>query len=260
MSLWDSLDTQTKERRNREAIIGRLLGIPLYDVDDALAVTLTATPVDGVALASSNTTYYTVPASGVAVSAILGITLVNSDSVARAVSLYLVESGGSAGVATQIFAATLQPGERVSLEGPWFLAASGTLVASAAAAAVVSLRADVLEFDAQPAGLTLKVIDGASLGASATTYYTVPGSGVTHAVLLATTLCNGDTVSRRPHVHVIPSGGSAVVANRIWFDELVTKETALFSRFEVLEPGDFIQALASSAGAIGARFTVLEVE
>lgn len=260
MSLWVTNDVLRQERLNRGAIIGRLVGLPIYDVDDALAVTLTAKPLDGVAIASSSTTYYTVPGSGVAVSEILTITLVNTDSVARAVDLHLVESGGGPVVATSIFPGTLQPGERVTLEGPWFLAVGDTLRASAAAAAVVSLRAEILEYAAQPAGLTLKVINGAALGSSVATYYTVPGSGVTHAILLATTLANTDSVSRTPHVHVIPSGGAAAVANRVWSDALVTKETALFAQLEVLEPGDFIQAKADAAAVVGARFTVLEVE
>jgi hypothetical protein len=138
-------DALTPERLNRASVIGRLM-MPLYDVDDALAVTLTAKPVDGVAIASSTTTYYTVPSSGVAVAEILTITLVNTDSVARNVDVYLVENGGSAGVATKIWDDTLQPGERVTIDGPWFLAASGTLRAVAAVAAVVSLRAEVLEY------------------------------------------------------------------------------------------------------------------
>lgn len=258
-TLWSTNDIHRQERLNRGFIIGRLVGLPIYDVDDALAVTLTAKPLDGVAVANVSTTYYAVPGAGVAVSEILSVTITNTDATARAVNVYLVENGGAAGVATSIFADTLQAGERVTLEGPWFLGPSDTLRASAAAAAVVSLRAEILEYAAQPAGLTLKVINGAALGAAVATYYAVPGAGVTHAVLLATTLCNTDAASRTPHVHVIPSAGAAAVANRVWSDALVTKESAIFAQREVLEPGDFIQAKADAGAVVSARFTVLEV-
>jgi hypothetical protein len=59
-TLWATNDILRQERLNRAAIIGRLQ-LPMYDVDDALAVQVTALPLDGVALASSTTTYYTAP-------------------------------------------------------------------------------------------------------------------------------------------------------------------------------------------------------
>jgi hypothetical protein len=256
-TLWATNDILRQERLNRAAIIGRLQ-LPMYDIDDALAVQVTALPLDGVALASSTTTYYTAPS----VSEVLRLTLCNTDSVARAVNVYLVQSAGSAGVATSIFRDTLQPGERVELEGPWFLASGDMVKADAAAASVVSLRAEILEWSAQPAGLTLKVVNGAALTTAllgSPGYYRAPTSSLTESIVLAATLCNTDSVSRTPQVHVVPTGGSGAVANRIWSDALVTKESAILGPGTVLQPGDFIDAKADAGSVVAMRLTILEV-
>jgi hypothetical protein len=256
-SLWLTNDTLAQERLNRGAIIGRLQ-LPLYDVDDAAAMTLTALPLDGVALASSTTTYYTAPS----LAQILCITLCNTDSVARAVNVYLVQSAGSAGVATSIFRDTLQPGEQVYIEGPWFIATGDLLRADAAAASVVSLRAEILEWAANPAGLTLKVVNGAALTTAllgSPGYYRAPTSSLTQAIVLAATLCNTDAASRTPHIHVVPTGGSGAVANRLWSDALVSKESVILGPGTVLQPGDFIDAKADAGAVVALRLTILEV-
>jgi hypothetical protein len=257
-TLWATDDKLKQERLNRGAIIGRL-SIPMYDVNDAGAVQVTAQPLDGVALAATTTTYYT----AAALTEIFAITLCNTDSVARVVNLYLVPSAGSAAAATSLFRDTVQPGEQVRLEGPWFLATGDTLRADAASASVVSMRAELLTWSAQPAGLTLKVVNGAALTTAllgSPGYYRAPTSSLTQAVLLAATLCNTDSVSRTPHVHVVPTGGSAAAATRIWSDALVAGETTIFGAGIVLEPGDFIDAKADAGSVVGMRLTILEVQ
>ena len=250
-------DTLKQNRLNRSIVLGRVLGLPMYDDDNASSITVAAIPVDGVAIASSSTTYYTAPSTAGSIAEILTITLCNTDSVARAVDINIVENGGSVGVSTAIWRDTLQPGEEVIVSGPWFLGPSDTLRATAAAASVVSLRAEVLEFGAQPGGLNFKVINGASLGTSVSTYYTM--SGFTQAILLAASLCNTDTVSRTPELHVIHNGDTAAVKNRIWSEAIVTKGSAIIQPFAILKTSDFIQAKASSASVVGLRLTVLEV-
>lgn len=255
-TLWNTNDTITHARRNRESVIGRIL-MPMYDVDEAVSINIAAKPVDGVALANSATLYYTAPSGAGTIAELFEVTLCNTHTAALAVDVYIVENGGSAGVATSIFRDTLQPGEQVTLTGPWFLGPSDKLYAAAATAALVSLRAEVLEWASQPTSLNLKLINGAALGSSLATYYTV--SGFTQAILLSATMCNTDSSSRTPNLHVIHSGDSAAVKNRIWSDVLVAKETAILQPLTVLKVGDFIQAKEATGAVVSLRLTLLEV-
>jgi hypothetical protein len=175
-------------------------------------------------------------------------------------NLYLVESGGSAVAGNQVFADTLQPGETVALAGPWFLSPGDTVRANAAAASVVSLTGELLEYSLQPAGMTLKVINGAALGTSETSYYACPGSGVTQTLLLNATFCNTDSSGRAVDFYRSPSGTSpSAIAQEVFDDTILPKETVLIELPLVLEPGDFLAAKAASGSVVAARFTVVEV-
>lgn len=253
-SLWATNDTLKQERLNRMAIIGRL-SMPLYDVDDALAVTLT--PVKAaVALDTSLGDVYAVPGS-IGAAVVTSITITNTDSATRTASLYLIEPAASAAsVARTIYTDTLYAGQSVTIRVPYILAASATIRGIASAAAVVSVAVSGLIYAAQPAGLTLKVIEGVALGTSLSTIYTATG---TRAILLAATLCNTDTLARTPALHLVPSGGSAQAANRVWSQALLGKETGFYEGLDVMASGDFIRASASTASVVSLRLSVLEV-
>lgn len=255
-TLWETGDTMHPERRNREAVIGRLL-MPLYDVDDSDVITLT--PVtQGVVLGSTIGTIWTVPASGIVGALVTSISLLNTDSVARYAYLYLVEPGATAAsVARTIFLDQLQPGERVSIRVPITLAPGALIRGLAEVASYVSVRVDATTFVDQPTGLTLKVVEGVALTDSLVTIYTCPA--VQQALLLSAIMCNTDASSRVPELHVIPSGDVAVVANQIWKDTLVARETAALDDVLSLEAGGFIQAKASVTGVGSLRLSILEV-
>lgn len=257
MSLWVTNDVLRQERLNRNAVLARLLGAPMYDVDDALSVTVTPAPVDGVLLSNVVGTLFT--ATGIA--NVHALTFRNTDTVARAVNLYLVPAAGSAGVPEQIFADTVQPGETTVLapRGGWFLGVGGTIQGNAAVTSVVSFRAEVTQYDADPAGLTLKVVDGVALGTSYASLYACPGSGVTHATLLNFTLCNTDASSRAPQVAIVESGDTASAEDEVFGDTMLSKETVIDDTWRVLQPGDFVAVrCAAAAGVVSARATILE--
>lgn len=103
-----------------------------------------------------------------------------------------------------------------------------------------------------------KMVPGSALTASAATYYTV-ASTVKQAIVKEVEFCNTDTVPRTVTMYVIPSGGSAAVANEIYAAmTLQAGETKNFSRSTVMLPGGFIQALADSAAVVS--FNVSGVE
>jgi len=258
--LWAAQDVLKRHRLNRNAIMGRLLGFPMYDVDNSDVVQVTAKPLDGALLGTSVSTLYTAPASGVA--HIHAITIRNTDTVARAVNLYRVPNAGSAGVPEQIFADTVQPGVTTVMApvGGWFLGASGTLRGSAATATVVAVRAEITEWAAQPNGLTLKVVDGVQLGTSYSTVYTTPGSGVKVSLLLNYLLCNTDTSDRAPQVTIVESGDASSAEDEVFGDSIVTKATVIDDTIRVLEPGDVLQGRCSAlANVVSLHPTILEV-
>lgn len=261
-TLWATDDTLKRNRLNRSAILSRLFGAPMYDVDNSDVVQVAAKPLDGRTLAATVTTEYTAPATAGSVAQIHALTLRNTDTVDRAVELYLVPSGGAAGVPERIFDDTVPAGGTVVLApvGGWFLGASGTLRAKAAAASVVAMRAEITEWASQPGGLTLKVVDGVQLATTYSTIYTVPSTGVKHALLLNYTLCNTDSSSRSPQVTLVESGDTSSAEDEIFGDTMITKETVIDDTWRVLEPSDFIQARnAAAANVVSCRVTMLEV-
>lgn len=242
--------------------MSRLLGGALYDVDGADVVTVTAKPNDGATLGTSVATHYTAPSTGGSVVQLHAITIRNTDSVERAVEIYLVPSGGSAGVPERIFDKVVPPGRTFALApiGGWFLGPSGTLRGKAAAAGVVAMRAEITEYASQPDGVTLKVVDGVQLGTSYSTLYTVPGSGVQHALLLNYTLCNTDSSAHTPQLAIVESGDTASVEDEVFGDTIGPKNTLLDDTWRVLEPSDFVAVRNSAlANVVSCRLTMLEV-
>src|SRR3954464_10746920 len=123
-TLWATNDILPAERLNRAAIIGRLQA-PLYDVDDALAVTVTPVKA-GVTLGTSIGDVYAVGA-GIGAFVVTSITITNTDTVARTASLYLIEpTQTAASVARTIFNDSLYPGQGITIRVPYFLAAQAT--------------------------------------------------------------------------------------------------------------------------------------
>lgn len=103
-----------------------------------------------------------------------------------------------------------------------------------------------------------KMVPGSALTASAATYYTV-AAGVQQAVVKEVEFCNTDTVARTVTMYIIPSGGSAAVANEVYAGvTLQAGETKTFSRSTVMLVGGFIQALASSASVVSFNISGVE--
>jgi hypothetical protein len=262
MAGWAARDTQTKERRNREWVMRLLLGLPLHDVDEALTVTVVPQPLDGVALPNAVATHYTAPAGAGKIVVIQRIRLSNKSGASRQVTVHIVPAAGAAGVATTIFpTVTLLAGESYTISGPFLMAPGDLLRAYADSAAAVAMRAEIMEMDAQPAGLTLKVVNGAALTNAllgSPGYYRVPTVGVTSALLLPIRLANTDSSSRTPEVHVVPTGGAGALANNIWADAMSANESVATGGGIILQPGDFLDAKASTGGVVGMRAAVLE--
>jgi hypothetical protein len=251
-TLWKTNDTLRQERLNRMAIIGRM-AMPLYDVDNALAVTVTPVKA-GVALDTTIGDIYAV-ASGIGAFVMTSITITNTDTATRTASVYLIEPGSSAAsVARTIFNDTLYAGQSTTIRVPYILAATATIRGIASVTGVVSVSVSGLVYAAQPAGLTLKVVEGVALGTSLATIYTAPS----RAILLAATLCNTDTAARTPALYIVPSGGSAQAANRVWSQALLAKETGIYEGLDVMASGDFIRASASTASVVSLRLSILE--
>lgn len=253
-SAWAFQDPQTRQRRNREWIIGRSR-VPLFDVDLNDALSVTPVSVSGAVLTTSNASLYTVPASGVTVAQIASITVTNFSGSARVVNIYL---GASAVLANQIWGDTLQPGETIIIGGPFYLAASNVLFASSDANTAVTVTAEVLEFKTQPSGLTLKIINGVLLTGSAATLYTVPASGVRQALVMGVHLFNSHTGDLTPTIHRVKSGGSVGSSTIVFSGAMFTKETVNFAGPFTLGPNDFISGLASTTNLISARLAVVE--
>lgn len=104
----------------------------------------TVTPkalVEGILLTGTAATLYTAPASTTAV--IRSITLCNTDSVARTVTLYLIASGGSLGALNTVLSAfSVAAGETVILDSLFVLLTGDFLQALASTTNVVSIRVD----------------------------------------------------------------------------------------------------------------------
>lgn len=264
-SAWASLDPQTKERRNREWIIGRLRA-PLYDVDIDGTVTVTAIAVDGDDITTSATTHYTVPGSGVTVAMLQRVTLCNGSATARACKVHLVESGGSRTVSNTIYSGTLAAGDTCVIEGPFFMSPGDTLqsIGTGMSADDIGLHADVLEFATQPSGMVLahattngSGVEGAMLTGSSATYYTAPASKKT--VVGPITLCNTHSAALATTVYIIESGGSAAGKKKVFGGSIPAGATVMLDGPFVLDPGDTVRGLAGTTDLVSIRVTPIEM-
>lgn len=252
MSLWTAGDTLTAARTDRGALPGLLTTlIP--------PIGATPIPVDGTDVNTVAQTYYTVGAGKIAI--IQRITLWNSDTVSNQAAISIVESGGTPGVQHQMFDDDLLPDESLILEGPWFLEASDFIrgISAAAAGSEVAIRIDGIELTAQPDGLTLKMDDGDTLTTAFATYYTAPATNLTAAIVLAITVCNTDTVSRRVDVAIIPSGGTVDNRKQIFGEAIDPGATIIIAGPFVLESSDFLQAKAAAVSVVAFRLSVAEI-
>ena len=261
-SAWATQDPLSRRRLNRDWIIGRAQW-PMFDDDiNESTPSVTAKMLAGSIVTASIATYYTVPASGVAVTILNSLTLVNFSGTARTVNVHLVASGGLGTVSNQIFGASLQPGETAILQGPWFMAPGDTVRAVAASTPAITITGDLLELKTQPSSLTLKVIQGVLLGNTTSTYYTTPSSGVRQALLLSVSLYNDYAVGNGDlamQVYRFPQGAGFSNAGALFAETMKTKQSAIFGAPYYLGPGDYIQASAGVASVSSARFTVVEM-
>jgi hypothetical protein len=100
--------------------------------------------IAGSALTASLATYYTALTTYGTI--LKELMLVNTDSVARAVSVHIVPGAGTAGVPTTVISAeTLQPGEQRVYSLSTVLPLNSFIQASAATAAVVAISASGVE-------------------------------------------------------------------------------------------------------------------
>jgi len=265
-SLWADADNMTAARRNRESIIGRLW-MPIYDVDNSSVVTVTAVSVDGDDIITSETTHYTVPGSGVVMAVLQRITVCNSSLNPRACSIHLIESGGSRTVANRIYSAYVPAGSTVTIEGPFFLSASDTLrtIGLGMSANNIGLRAEVLEFAAQPTGVTLahettngSGIEGAALTETSAIYYTAPAAKKTVAMNI--TVCNTDSSARTVTVYIVESGGVVAGAKQVIRQSVPAGASVMLDGPFVLDPGDTIRGLASLTAVVSIRITPVELD
>jgi hypothetical protein len=104
----------------------------------------TVTPkalVEGILLTGTAATLYTTPGATTAV--IRSITLCNTDSVARTVTLYLIASGGSlGGLNTVLSAFSMAAGETVILDSLFVMMTGDFIQGLASVTNVVSIRVD----------------------------------------------------------------------------------------------------------------------
>ena len=107
-----------------------------------------------------------------------------------------------------------------------------------------------------------KLFQPAQLTASAATYYTTPANTRTQIKKLTVTNPTSSAAVRLVTVHLVPSGGSASDTNMIISARPVAIGQAM-DLFEaenhILEPGDFIQALADAATDVTIMGSGLEV-
>lgn len=101
--------------------------------------------IEGATLTTSAATYYTAPASKKTV--VPHLLVCNTDTSARLVTIYLIQSGGSAAGTKCIFAQSVAASGSVMIVGPWALDAGDFIQALAAAGSVVSLRVTAIEQD-----------------------------------------------------------------------------------------------------------------
>jgi len=255
---WADGDDQSERRRNREWILRVLAaGGPVYDIDNVGAITANAVAVDGDDIITSETTHYTVPSGGANDRAVLWITVTSNATVLRDCHVYLVPPASSRNYINQIWGFPLDAGQTIRI-GPYAANAGFTLrsISSNAAADELALRADILHLTDSIPGILI----GGVPGGGTTTWslqYTVPGSGVRHA-LISASLCNNDTVPRHGAVMVIPSGGGIDNQYLVQSPTLYSGESQVLE-WITLDPGDLVYAWAEVNGVIGSYLSVVEV-
>lgn len=265
-SLWLTGDTQFARRRNREAILGRLQ-VPLFDVNQAGTHTVNPKSIRHVGLLpTSAAVVYTAPATAGSVVVLHSITITNVSATPRQAVLFLVAPAGSANNPSTIFGDDLAAGETVTLRGPWFLAPSASIRAQAAATLAIAFNAQALEFDSQPSGQTLKVVEGVLMDTTGVIPYfaPAPSASFVHAVVLAITICNLDSSSRLVTIYDCPDGGSIQDDHVIFKADVAAKETVILDTPLILLPlviggGAHIVGKASVTDVVSMRLTVIEV-
>jgi hypothetical protein len=103
-----------------------------------------------------------------------------------------------------------------------------------------------------------QMIANQTVGASTTTFYTVPANTIARVNELL--LCNTDTAARTVTVYFVPAAGTAAAANTVLKDVVVAAgETRFFGLDQVLETGGFVQAAADAASVVAVRMSGLEI-
>lgn len=107
-----------------------------------------------------------------------------------------------------------------------------------------------------------RLFDTTPLTGSAATYYTAPA--LTHTIIKAATVTNNDVaVAYTVTVYLIKSGGAASTSNIIVNAKTVPAGDTLplFDIIgQVLNPGDFIQAFASTTGKLVFAASGVEIQ
>ena len=99
---------------------------------------------------------------------------------------------------------------------------------------------------------------GSALTNALVTYYTAPAS-VIKSIVKEMTFCNTSASPVTFTLNCVPSAGAASVGNTQF--NLVTlqaNETKIFGRTLVMNPGDFIQALASVGAVVSMNISGVE--
>lgn len=95
-------------------------------------------------------------------------------------------------------------------------------------------------------------------GTTATTLYTVPAS--TSAIVKNIIVCNTTASSATVTISFVPTGGTAGSTNRVFNTYTVLPNgTATIDLSNVLNTGDFINALQGTSGAITLHISGVEV-
>lgn len=105
-----------------------------------------------------------------------------------------------------------------------------------------------------------RLVEGTVLTASAVTQYTAPG--LTKTVIKKVTATNTTSSAQTVTLYLIPSGGTAGAANTNTIVQTIPANSGLelyLAENHVLEPGDFIQALASATASITLMASGIEV-
>jgi hypothetical protein len=258
MALWKHGEDMTAARRNREAIIGRLTGLPVYDEQQLPTVAVTVTQDRFNTLMSSTpATLYTPPAGGW--SQIDSLSILNNDSVERQIDLWLLNPGDiNQTLDNQIWTEILQPNDRRVIRGPWLVQGGGLLQGrSQDVSNVVNVLGTILDYDALPSGVTFKSVRTA-LTTTPSALYTVPASGVTQSLLLNYTLVNVDEVVRRPAIWRLPTGQVVGNSHLLFNDDLIEFESIVERVPVTLFPSDAVWGYGTANSVLTSRLTIVE--